>query len=306
MHIFVGYLSSDKWCCHSDRSIEGIPFAKKIVDDILVWATDLPTLCDRVRVIAARCAKLNIALSKKKFAVGKELSFAELIFSVEGIKLDPERIVSLTRFPVPRDVTGVRSFLGLANQLSDFAHVTVHLRELTAKKNASLWLDDHQRKFVKVKQLLTSDMVVTHFNPDMLVTVLTDASRLHRLGYALGHYVDGRFKLVSCGSKSLTPTQQRYATIELKCLVVYFAIDKCSYYLKGVLISPLPLIISLWKALSLRTFMTFRILGFSVGIGRIQFYGEMGAREEPSYRRSSVPSPFVQPGRNRRHACGLC
>ena len=182
---------------------------------------------------AARCEELNIALSRKKFAFGTELSFARLIFSAEGIKPDPERIVSLTRFPVPRDVTGVRSFLGLANQLSgfvpDFVHMTVRLREL----NAFLWLNDHQREFEKVKQLLTLDMVVTHFDPDLPVTVLTDASRLHGLGYALGHYVDGRFKLVSCGSKTLTPAQQRYATIELECLVVYFAIDKCSYYLKG-------------------------------------------------------------------------
>ena len=89
------------------------------------------------------------------------------------------------------------------------------------------------RAFERVKQQLTSDMVVTHFDPNMPVTVLTNASQLHGLGYALGNYVDGRFKLVSCDSKSLTPTQQRYATIELECLAVYFAIDKCSYYLKG-------------------------------------------------------------------------
>ena len=131
----------------------------------------------------------------------------------------------------------MRSFLGLANQLSgfvpDFAHMTVRLRELTAKKNVFLWLEEHQSEFEKVKKLLTSDMVVAHFDPSLPVTVLTDASRLHGLGYALGHYMDGKFKLASCGSKFLTPTQQRYATIELECLAVYFAIDKCSFYLKG-------------------------------------------------------------------------
>ena len=78
--------------------------------------------------------------------MGTELSFSGLIFSAEGIRPDPERIGSLTRFPLPKAVTGVRSFLGLANQLSgfvpDFAHMTVRLRELTAKKNTFLWLDD--------------------------------------------------------------------------------------------------------------------------------------------------------------------
>ena len=157
--------SSDESCQHSDRAIEGMPFAKKIVDDILVWANDLPTLYDRVRSIAKRCADLNIALPKKKIAVGTELSFEGLIFSAEGIKPDPERIVSLSNFPVPKDVTGVRKFLGLANQLSgfvsDFAYMTVRLRELTAKKNAFLWLEEHQHEFEKGKELLTSEIDLT-------------------------------------------------------------------------------------------------------------------------------------------------
>ena len=45
--------------------------------------------------------------------------------------------------------------------------------------------------------------------------------------------IDGWLRLVTCGSKSLTPTQQRYSTIELECLAVHFAISKCSFYLKG-------------------------------------------------------------------------
>ena len=67
--------SSEEWCRHSDRAIEGMSFAKKIVDDILVCATDMPTMYDRARAVAMRCAELNIALSRIKFAVGTELSF---------------------------------------------------------------------------------------------------------------------------------------------------------------------------------------------------------------------------------------
>ena len=79
--------SSDEWCRHSDRAIEGMPYAKKIVDDILVWTTDLPTLCGRVRSIARRCEDLNIALSRKKFAAGTELSFAGLILVLKEFNL---------------------------------------------------------------------------------------------------------------------------------------------------------------------------------------------------------------------------
>ena len=185
--------SSDEWCRHSDTVLEGLPFAQIIVNDILVWSPDLPTLVDRIKIIAERCKKINIILSRKKFEIGNKISFAGLVISSRGIKPDPDRIKALTQFPVPKDISGVGSFLGLANQLlgfvPDFAPMSVKLRELTSKKNAFLWSEDHQKEFEQVKSLLTSNMVVTHFNPDLPVTMLTDASRLHELGFAMEHVV---------------------------------------------------------------------------------------------------------------------
>ena len=49
----------------------------------------------------------------------------------------------------------------------------------------------------------------------------------------MGHFIHGKLKVIACGSKSLTLTHQRYVTIELECLAVHFAVDKCSFYLKG-------------------------------------------------------------------------
>jgi hypothetical protein len=230
--------SSDEWCKHSDRAIEGLHFAKKIVDDILVWAPSLEELGNRVRQIANRCKALNVILSRKKFVIGEEIEFAGLIINANGIKPDPTQVEALRKFPRPKDITGVRSFLGLANQLSgfvpDFAHMTKTLRGLTGKNASFLWLQDHEKEFEEVKRLLTSDMVVTHFNPNLDAVVLTDASRLHGLGFVMGHIVDGRLRVVMCGSKSLTPAQQRYSTVELECLGVHYAIIKCSFYLKGL------------------------------------------------------------------------
>ena len=69
--------------------------------------------------------------------------------------------------------------------------------------------------------------------------LLTDASRLFGLGYALGHLeldASGKeiFKIVKCGSKGLTPTQQCYSTIELECLAKVWVILKCAFYLRGL------------------------------------------------------------------------
>ena len=125
-----------------------------------------------------------------------------------------------------------RFWVWLISCQGSFVHMTVALRGPTGRYASFIWLDDHQREFELVKKLLTSAMVVTNFDSKLLVTVLTDALRLYGLGYAMGHFINDQFKLVTCGSKSLTCTQQRYSTIELECLAVHFVITKCSFYLK--------------------------------------------------------------------------
>ena len=112
--------SSDEWCRRSDALVEGLQWAKKIVDDILIWADDLKELEQRIWEISKRSQKLNVILSKKKFIISNRLPFAGYIVSDKGVQPDPRRVESIKDFPTPTDSTGVKSFLGLANQLSFF------------------------------------------------------------------------------------------------------------------------------------------------------------------------------------------
>ena len=106
--------------------------------------------CSLAKDIKCKSVIMNIILSKKKFQICSELPFAGLVISAKGISPDPERTRALSDFPNPKDITGVRSFLGLANQLSgfvpDFAHMTVALRGLTGKNASFIWLDEPQKK----------------------------------------------------------------------------------------------------------------------------------------------------------------
>ena len=128
--------SLDKWCRRSDAIIDGLPWARKIVDDILVWAPNLEDLKSRVEQRARNCEKLNIILSKKKFQIGTSLPFAGYIVSNNGVRPDPNRVEAIRKFPTP-NATGVRSFLGLTQQLSffmpDFSYAAVAMRQLLGK-----------------------------------------------------------------------------------------------------------------------------------------------------------------------------
>ena len=182
----------------------------------MIWAPTPVDLEERLRAVVQRCEQLHITLSRSKFQIASSLNFAGCVVSSDGVRPDPSRISSLADFPVPRDQTEVRSFLGLCNQLAfftpDYQHHTVSLRQLMGKGRPFLWLPEHQVEFGKLKNILTSEMIVRHFDSSKEAVLLTDASRLFGLGYALGQMDSAGkkfFKVVRCGSKGLTPTQQR-------------------------------------------------------------------------------------------------
>ena len=130
---------------------------------------------------------LHVTLSRSKFQVDTCLNFARCVVSHCGVKPDPARISALSNFHVPTDQTSARLFLGLCNQLAffvpDFQHHTAAMRQLTGKGRPFLWLPEHQVEFDKLKDILSSNLIVRHFDHKKHVYLLTDASRLFGLGY---------------------------------------------------------------------------------------------------------------------------
>ena len=72
------------------------------------------------------------------------------------------------------------------------------------------------------------------FDPRVKTVVLTVASRLHGIGFALVQIYKDKLALIQCGSASLSATQSRYSKVELECLAIVNAIQKCHYYQAGV------------------------------------------------------------------------
>ena len=181
-----------------------------------------------------------MTLSRSKFQIATKLKFACCVVSQEGVQPDPDRVTSLANFPVPQDQTGVRSSLASATSYFFSFPITSIIRclyELIGKERTFLWLPEHQ--FDRIKTILTSDLIVRHFDSLKEVIFLTDTSGLFGLGHVLGHIeLDGSgkksFKIVHCGSKGLIPTQQRHSTIDLECLAIAWAVQKCSFYLRGL------------------------------------------------------------------------
>ena len=112
--------SGDIFCARTDEALAGIPGLHKLVDDILICGETKEELMDRIVMVLDRCRANHITLSEPKARVGTEVKFAGFIVSHNGIKADPAKIEALKNFPAPKDLTNLKSYLGLANQLGEF------------------------------------------------------------------------------------------------------------------------------------------------------------------------------------------
>lgn len=129
--------------------------------------------------------------------------------------------------------------MGLVNQLAEFSpgisNAAQPLRPLMSPRRAFTWMADHDSAVQQVKMALASPPVLATFNPQLLTILQTDASRLNGIGYALlQDHGGGHLRLVQCGSRFLTDTETRYATIVLEMLATEWAMHKCGYYLRGL------------------------------------------------------------------------
>ena len=206
-----------------------------------MYDDNLESHMKNVREFLLTCRENQITLNPTKCQIGKaSVNYAGYVVSDAGVGADPNKVKAIGNFPVPKNITDLRSFMGLVNQLGCFSsHISKAanpLRGLMSEKNLFLWTKEHDESFNDVKQALCKPPILTNYDPMKPIVVQTDASRLNGIGYAmLQQHEDETWRLVQCGSRFLTNTESRYATIEMELLGIVYALKKCSLYLLSLI-----------------------------------------------------------------------
>ena len=98
-----------------------------------------------------------------------EVDFLSMIVGCDGIKMDQTKVKAILDWPEPKNVKGVRSFLGLANFyrrfIKDCACVARPLHDLTKKEEPFRWEQSQQHAFDMLKEHFTTAPVLTF--PDL-------------------------------------------------------------------------------------------------------------------------------------------
>ena len=147
--------------------------------------------------VLTRLQQQDVRLNKEKCSFSKsEVTFYGHIFSSEGLRADPEKIEAITNMSAPKNVSKVKSLLGMAQYVSRY--VPEPLRALTKKETPWQWSTEQQHAFDKLKDSLTKSHVMSYFNPAQETKVIVDASPV-----GLGGILAQDGKIISYASRAL-------------------------------------------------------------------------------------------------------
>ena len=217
--------------------LEGLDGVLCQMDDVLIFGSDKAQHDQRLTAALKRLQAAGVTLNSEKCEFAKtRVKFLGHVIDLEGIRPDSDKISAIIQMTAPCNVSEVRRFLGMVNQLGKFSprvsELTQPLRELLSSKRSWTWGSSQEEAFSQIKAELTKPTVLTLYDPQAPTKVSADASS-YGVGAVLLQQAGDIWKPVAYASRSMTETERRYAQIEKEALAVVWACDKFSDYVLG-------------------------------------------------------------------------
>ena len=224
------------------KVLQGIQGAKNMSDDILVFGKTQTEHDEALKATFQRLREKGLTLNPNKCIYDKaHLDFYGYTFSAAGISADPHKVKEIQEVDAPQNAAEIRSLLGLTNYVSrfitDYATITEPLRQLTRQDTPFNWTSECQNALNELKARLTSETVMSYYDPTKPTELTVDASPVG-LGAILAQKGtsstgDEEVHIVAYASRALTDVEQRYSQTEKEALAIVWGCEKFHLYLYG-------------------------------------------------------------------------
>ena len=205
-------------------------------DDCIVFTKGtLQQHMEQVTQVLERLAQhgLEASYKKCKFAY-RELIFVGHLVRKGTIRPDPAKLEAVSKFPEPKNLSQLKSFMGLANYyhkfIRGFALISRPLYALTRKDVPFNWTPQCVAAFETLKRALLSAPCLYAPNLRLPFILQTDASG-EGIAAVLTQEVDGEEHPIAYISRQLSKAEQNYSPTEWECLAVVWAVGQFQHYL---------------------------------------------------------------------------
>ena len=222
-----------------DLTLCGLTYSTCLVylDDIIVYAGDFETHLKRVREVFDRLRAANLKLHGAKcWLFQRRVNFLGHVLSDKGTEAQDDKVEVVRNWPMPHNLTELRSFLGLCSYyrrfVSGFADIAAPLYKLQKRGVAFDWTREQEDAFKRLKEVLTTASILGMPTVDGRFYLDCDVSDVG-LGAVLSQDQNGAEVAIAYASRTLTKPEKNYDVTRRKLLATVFGLKTFRQYLLG-------------------------------------------------------------------------
>ncbi|XP_055680707.1 uncharacterized protein K02A2.6-like [Lutzomyia longipalpis] len=221
-----------------ETMLAGISGVHAYFDDVLIASRSKEEHQKTLIQVFKRLSEYDFRVKLEKcHFFQQEVRFLGFIITAQGQRPDPGKVAAIVNMPAPKDIPQLRSFLGAitfyARFVESLSTIRAPLDQLLQKGVKWNWTERCQRAFDQVKRILSSDLLLTHYNPDLPITVAADASETG-IGCVAYHTMEnGQLKAFYHASRTLTNAEKNYSQSDKEGLALVYAVKKFHTYIYG-------------------------------------------------------------------------
>ena len=208
------------------------------LDDVLIVGHSFEEHINNLQEVLNAIKNAGLKLKPEKCHFGQtNVRFLGFQITNKGLSPDPEKVQAINEYPVPKDLSELRRFLGMASYyrrfisgFSDIAHPLNHLLQ----KNVKFYWDQKCRNaFESIKEQLISSPILGFPDTDRDYSVYTDASDVG-IGAVLAQVDDnGEERVISFASKAFSGAEKNWTATEKEAFAVVWALQHFHPYVYG-------------------------------------------------------------------------
>ena len=198
-----------------------LEYIRAYIDDCLIitkstWEDHL----DKLNEVLHRLKQAGLKINATKSFFGRyALEYLGYWITRDGIQPLPKRVAAILNIATPKTRKELRRFIGIINYYRDMwvhrSDALAPLSALTSKNVKWTWTPEHQEAFVKVKQIVSREVMLAYPDFNKPFDIHTDASKRQ-----LGAVISQEKRPIAFYSRKLNPAQVWYTTGERELLAI--------------------------------------------------------------------------------------
>ena len=208
------------------------------IDDLIVTGETDEIHLQNLQHVLQICKDKGLTIKEKKCEFFKEeINFLGYRLNAQGLQPLSEKIRAVHDAPEPRNISELKSYIGMLNYYAKYIHNLSHqlapLYDLLKKDKKWQWGKEQEKAFKQSKTLLTSDLILVHFDPTKPLILACDASP-RGIAAILSHVEkDGSERPIAYASRLLSRAEQNYSQIDREALAIIFGTTRFHKYVYG-------------------------------------------------------------------------